>query len=102
LQSATRRSPLIYATLYKSAAFAIVLGFFKVLEEAGVGWYHGKSFGESISEIGGGTLDGILVLMAILLVLLIPFFGFSELSRVFGKDKLRKLFFTPRHFPDAS
>src|SRR5271169_1014742 len=49
--------PLIYSTLFKSAAFALVLGLFKILEEAGVGWYHGKSFSESISEIGGGSLE---------------------------------------------
>jgi hypothetical protein len=47
---------LIYQTLFKSAAFAIVLGFFKILEEWAVGWYHGKSFSESMTSIGGGTL----------------------------------------------
>jgi hypothetical protein len=89
--------PLIYSTVFKSGAFALILGFFKVLEEAGVGWYHGKSFSQSISEIGGGTLEGILVFVLILAVLLIPFFGFSELRRIFGGDKLRTLFFTSRH-----
>jgi len=91
--------PLIYSTLFKSGAFALVLGLFKILEEAGIGWYHGKSFGESISEIGGGTLEGIVVFVLILAVLLVPFFAFSELRRIFGADKLRSLLFTSRHLP---
>lgn len=34
---------------------------------------------------------------AICAVVLIPFFGFTELRRVFGEGKLEQLFFTPRH-----
>jgi hypothetical protein len=94
--------PLIFSILFKSAAFALVLGIFKILEEAGIGWYHGKSFSESISEIGGGTLEGILVFALILAVLLVPFFAFGELRRVLGEDKLRTLLFTSRDLPSAS
>ena len=94
--------PLIYPTLFKSAVFAIVLGCFKILEEAGIGLYHGKSFTESINSIGGGTLQGILTLMALLGVLLIPFFAFTELRGVLGEDRLRKLFFGPRDAGTAS
>ncbi len=95
-------APLIYPTLFKSAAFAIILGFFKLLEEWAVGWYHGKSFSESMTSIGGGTLMGILSLILLLAVLLIPFFGFTELCRVFGEDKLVKVFFTSRHLAGSS
>ena len=95
-------APLIYPTLFKSAVFAIILGFFKLLEEWAVGWYHGKSFSESMTSIGGGTLNGILSLILLLAVLLIPFFGFTELCRVFGEDKLVKVFFTSRHLAGSS
>jgi hypothetical protein len=95
-------APLIYPTLFKSAAFAIILGVFKILEEWAVGWYHGKSFSESMTSIGGGTLKGILSLILLLAVLLIPFFGFTELRQIFGEDKLLKLFLTPRHFGNSS
>ena len=64
--------------------------------------YHGQSFNESITAIGGGTLKGILSLMALLAVLLIPFFGFTELRRVFGEGKLERLFFTSRHLAGNS
>lgn len=89
-------APLIYTTVFKSVAFAILLGCFKILEETLIGLYHGHSFYESISAVGGGTLKGILVLITILAVVLIPFFAFTELSSVFGEDKLRKLLFTSR------
>ena len=92
-----KEKPLIYPTLLKSGAFAIVLGCFKILEEVGVGWYHSKSFSESISEVGGGNLGGILALMAILAVLLVPFFAFTELRQILGADKLSKLFLSSRH-----
>lgn len=85
--------PLIYPTLLKSALFSIVLACCKVLEEAAVGLYHGKSFSESIADLGGGTLKGILTLTVLLFVLLIPFFAFDELKRVLGEDKLAQLFF---------
>jgi len=55
-------APLIYPTLVKSASFAVVLAFFKILEEAVVGLYHGKSFQDSIADLAGGTLKGILML----------------------------------------
>jgi hypothetical protein len=92
-------APLIYPTLFKSA---IILGFFKILEEWAVGWYHGKSFSESMTSIGSGTLKGILSVMLLLAVLLIPFFGFTELRQIFGEDKLLKLFLTPRHLGNSS
>ena len=97
-----KEKPLIYPALFKSAAFAIVLGCFKILEGAGVGWFHGKSFSHSFSEIGGGTLNGILALTAILAVLLIPFFAVAELCQIFSADKLGKLFFSSRHSFDES
>ena len=62
-----------------------------------MGLYHKQSFSESINAIGGGTLKGMLSMLALLGVLLIPFFGFGELRRVLGEDKLNELFFTSRH-----
>jgi hypothetical protein len=97
-----RGKPLIYATLFRSVAFAVVLGCFKIIEEICVGLYHGKSAMESIAEVGGGTLYGILAMMAILAVLLIPFFAFSELRNIIGREKLTGLFFTSGQLPVKS
>jgi hypothetical protein len=89
-------SPLMYPTLVKSAIFTVVLACFKILEDAAVGVYHGKSFAESIADLGGGTLQAILTLTLLLFVVLIPFVGFGELQRVLGEGKLKQLFFHPR------
>jgi len=91
-------APLIYPTLLKSALFTVVLACFKILEDTAVGLYHGKSFAESIADLGGGTLQGILILTLLLFVILIPFVGFGELQRVLGEGKLKQLFFHPRSF----
>ena len=90
-------APLIYPTLLKSFAFTIVLACFKIAEEAAVGMlFHGKSFEGSIAVIGG-SWKGLLSLTVLLFVVLIPFFGFTELRRVFGDDRLVGAFFRPRH-----
>ena len=88
--------PLIYRSLLKSALFTIVLACFKILEDAGLGMYRGKSFQESIADLGGGTLNGILCVSLIMFVMLIPFFVLTELQGVLGEGKLIQLFFRPR------
>jgi hypothetical protein len=93
LGEVARERPLIYPTLLRSALFSVVMIVFKLVEEAVRGLFKGESLGKSIATIGGGTWAGILCVTAILFVALIPFFGFSELQRVFGKDRLRGLFF---------
>jgi hypothetical protein len=89
-------APLIYPTLLKSALFSVVLALFKILEEAARGLFHGRSFQQSIADIGGGTWQGILCVAGLLFVLLIPFFAFTELQRVLGDGKLQELFFRTR------
>ena len=88
--------PLIYPSLLKSALFTILLACFKILEDAGLGMYRGKSFQESIADLGGGTLNGILCVSLILFVTLIPFFVATELQAVLGEGKLMQLFFRSR------
>jgi hypothetical protein len=79
-----------------------VLACFKILEDAAVGLYHGKSFAESIADLGGGTLQAILILTLLLFVVLIPFVGFGELQRALGKGKLKQLFFHTRSLQNQS
>jgi len=95
-------APLIYPTLWKSALFSVLLAGCKILEDAGVGLYHGRSFHQSIADLGGGTWQGILTLTVLLFVVLIPFFAFGELQRVLGEGKLRQVFFRPREEANGS
>jgi hypothetical protein len=89
-------APLIYPTLAKSALFTIVLACFKILEDAAIGMYHGQTFQQSISDLGGGTWKAVLTLTLLLFVILIPFVGYGELQRVLGEGRLEQIFFHPR------
>ena len=93
LSARMKNAPLIYPTLLKSAFFTFVLACFKILEDAAIGIHRHQSFRQSNSELGGGTWQGMLTLALLVFVMLIPFVGFGELSRVTGEGKLEKLFF---------
>ncbi len=92
-----RDVPLIYPTLLKSFVYTLLLTCFKILEEAAVGMYHGEPFGESIADFAGGSWKGVLSLTVLLFVVLIPFFGFTELRRVLGEERLLGGFFRARN-----
>jgi hypothetical protein len=98
LSAKMRDAPLIYPTLLKSAFFTVVLACFKILEDAAIGLYRHQSFRQSISELGGGTWQGILTLALLVFAVLIPFVGFGELGRVMGEGKKNTLFFQRRPF----
>lgn len=94
--------PLFYTTLCKSAAYAVLLIWLKTVEETAVGLWRGLSYKESIAvAIGHGRLMGTLVLVAILAVVLIPFFAFTELNRVLGEVELTALLFGSRLATDS-
>jgi hypothetical protein len=92
-----RDAPLIYPTLLKSFVFTIVLTCFKIVEEGAMGILHGKSFHESAVLVAGASWKEQLILVSLFFVMLIPFFGFTELRRVFGADRLVGAFFRPLH-----
>jgi hypothetical protein len=89
-------APLIYPTLAKSGLFSVVLACFKILEDAAIGMYHGQTFPQSISDLGGGTWKALLTLTLLLFVILIPFVGYGELQRTLGKGRLEQIFFHQR------
>ena len=91
-----KNAPLIYPTLLKSALFCLVLACFKIAEDAAIGMYRGKSFHESLSDLGGGTLRGIVALTVLMFFMLIPFFAVGELKEVMGEGTLKRLFFRSR------
>ena len=59
-----------------------------------VGLFKGKTIGESIPSIGGGTPSGVFFVGVILAVALIPFFAFREVGRAIGERALHSLMFT--------
>ena len=70
-----------YPTFLKSVLFAVVLACFKIVEDFLVGKLHGKSFQETITDFAGDTWKGVVMLSALVCVMLVPFFGYTELRR---------------------
>jgi hypothetical protein len=88
--------PLIFPTLLKSFVYTVLLACFKIVEGTVVGIFTGRSFSESVAAFAGGSWKGLLCLTVVLFVVLIPFFAFGELRRVFG-DRIIEAFLRPRH-----
>jgi hypothetical protein len=91
-----KKRALIWPVLHKSLVFLLLLLVLNVCEEVVVGWMHGRSLVDSISEIGGGTRDQQIATTIIMLLILIPFFMFRVLSEVIGERTMARLFFEPR------
>jgi predicted ABC-type sugar transport system permease subunit len=83
--------PVLYSSLYKSLVFSVFLIAFYILEEVVVGVFRGRTISQSFPAIGGGSLQGLLSMGAIVFVSLIPFFAFRELARVIGQRELWSL-----------
>jgi len=95
LDSGLRNHPTIYYVLYASFVFAAVLICFHIAERAAVALLHGKPLSESLADLGGGKLRGVVSMGAIAFVALIPFFTFRGIGRVIGEDQLWQLVFAP-------
>jgi hypothetical protein len=91
-----KKRALIWPVLHKSLVFLLLLLVLNVAEEAVVGWMHGRSLADSLSEIGGGTRDQMIATTIIMLLILIPFFMFRTLTEVIGERTMVRLFFEPR------
>jgi hypothetical protein len=96
-----KAQPLIYPVLHKSVVFLILLLVLNVLEEIAVGYLHGRSLADSLSEIGGGTRDQLIATAVVMLLILIPFFMVRAIGEVVGERNLVRLFFEPRRAPGS-
>lgn len=86
--------PLIYSVLGRSALFAVAFIAFDFLEQIVVALFSGKDIAGSISD-PGGSMAASVVLGAIMCVMLIPYFAFAELGRVFGVRNVGLFLFSP-------
>ena len=88
-----KNKSIVTSTLFKSATFALLLICLHVLEEIIVGAIHGKSLAASVPQIGGGGLEGIVIMGIVAVVALVPFVLYGEMQRAVGKDELHSLMF---------
>jgi hypothetical protein len=90
-------TPLIYSSLHKTAVFCLFCAAFTVAEHTAVGLWRGEGFAAGLQEIVGKGYHEVLANALMLFVSLFPFFAFRELGRVFGRDRIRDVFFLRRH-----
>jgi uncharacterized protein DUF4339 len=83
--------PLIVPIAYKSIVFAVLLLAAYIVEEIGVGMFHGKTAAESFPVIGAGGPAALICVIAIMAAALAPFFAFREIARVVGEAEFRVL-----------
>ena len=85
--------PLYQSVLYKSVAFSLLVFAFHLIEEFVKRLIHHDPAGTVLRNI---HLDELLSRTLVILCAFIPLFGFRELGRVMGEDKLHELFFKTR------
>jgi len=91
-----KERPLFYGILFKSAIFSVLLVCCDILEEVLVGVFHKKTIAESMPALGGGGVEGVLLVGLMVFIVLIPFFSFSEVARVIGEDEMHSIIFKGR------
>ncbi|MDZ7589356.1 MAG: hypothetical protein U5L05_01415 [Rubrivivax sp.] len=73
----------------------VVLVVLTLLEEIGVGAWHGRSIGATLAELGGSARLETLASIVVLLLVLLPLVATQEVHRALGPGRLRQLLFQP-------
>ena len=81
----------ILKILSKTLLFGLLLVVLSVAEEVIVGLIHGRTIEESLGEIADGYLPQALAIGLLMMLILIPYFAFREISARLGEGNLMKL-----------
>lgn len=90
-----KRRP-IHVIAHKALLFLVTLFVLYLLEEVIVGIIHGRTVAASLAGFLGGSLLQILANCFVMLLILIPYLAFKEVSNALGEGRLRQLLFEPR------
>jgi hypothetical protein len=93
---------VIYSVLFKSIIFALFVICCNVIEGVILALIHGTSIGSNVPRMGGGGLLGMALYGVMGSIVLIPFFLFTELQRLIGKEKLHSLILQKRPRANAA
>jgi hypothetical protein len=77
--------------LIKSALFALLLIVLSFIEEVIVGLAHGEKALDTALRFGGGTWPQALATTLLMVLVMIPYFAFDEISASMGKGELMRL-----------
>ena len=91
-----RSKPLIVTTIYRTIVFTLFVVMFSIIEKVVGALIHGKTVSDGIAEITSKGWRELVARCLWVLVAFLPFFGFKEIGRVMGENKLYVLFFGER------
>jgi hypothetical protein len=97
-----RRRRVIFVILHKSLMFLLLLFVLSEIEELVSGLLHGGTLSVVLADLGGSILWQTLAASLIVLLILIPYIAFLEVSEVLGEGKLWQLLITHREGGAAS
>jgi hypothetical protein len=86
-------SRAIYVIVHKALAFMILLLVLSFIEEVVIGYVHGHTVTDSLSQFLGGSALQVLAASVIMLLILIPYFAYGELEISLGRSRLRDILF---------
>jgi hypothetical protein len=90
-----KRRP-IHVIAQKALMFLVMLFVLSAIEEVIVGMLHGRTVAASLDGFLGGTILQVIALCFVMLLILIPYLAFKEVSDAMGEGRLRQLLFEPR------
>jgi hypothetical protein len=90
-------SRLWVSIISKSLLFAFLLVIMTLVEELVMGFVHGRTIREVFHELAEGTVASAFASAELLLLILIPYFGFREISASLGEGALSKLLMERRY-----
>jgi len=87
---------LIVGTLFKAAAYGVLVAVFGVLEHLIGGLVHGQDLADAWLDLLSKPTDEMLARTVMMIVTFIPFVALLEIDRVLGEGRLIALFFQRR------
>lgn len=90
---AFRDKPLAITTVYRTVVFSLLVGLFSLLEHIVEALVQGKTAAQGIEAIKSKGLDEVLGWCVVIFAAFLPFFAMKEIERVFGTEKVRRMFF---------
>jgi hypothetical protein len=92
---------LLANILKKSLLFTFLLIVLTVIEEMIVGFFHGRTTIEVLSELAGGTIPQAFATGLLMFLILIPYFAYREIANYLGEGELAKLLTARRSLENA-
>lgn len=86
--------------LLKSLLFAVILMVLSIIEEVLVGLFRGRQIQDTLGDIAGGTFPQLLATSFLILLIMIPYFAYREVSVSLGEGKLLRLLMERRPAAD--